>query len=77
MIKFTQQEASNLITKASYQKAQYPMLRFGQSLWLLIPNKRLQLYIGNDYFYDPAVDFFNETDYDVVLEKFYKYFVEE
>lgn len=77
MIKLTQQEANDLLIQAINQKQEYPMLRLGQSIWILIPNQRLQHYIINDYFYDPDVDFFNETDDNIALDKFYKYFVEE
>lgn len=77
MIKLTQLEAVNTLIKAEKQKSENPWLRSGQALWNNIPNKYLQQYVANDYGYQREVDFFEETDYDIVLNKFFKYFVEK
>lgn len=77
MLKLTQLEAVKVLIEAEKDKAEYPQLRSGQSVWNNIPNEYLLQYVANDYGYDREVDFFEETDYDIVLNKFFKYFVEE
>lgn len=74
MNKLTQQEAQDLITKAWKMVSDQNLgsYRFGQSLYNLIPYDPTSPSIE-----DTDADFFYEPDPDIVIEKFYKYFVED
>ena len=79
MKKLTQTEANELIRLAwldveRYGKGTY---RFGQSLWNLIPNEILFHNQDTPYACLSDADFFYEQNCDTVLEKFYKYYVED
>lgn len=88
MRKLTQQEAKELIRQAwlDVEKYGYGSYRFGQSVHNLIPteiSKQYEIWIdsptGRKIFngYVKDVDFYYEQNCDIVLEKFFKFFVEE
>lgn len=79
MQKLTQQQASELISRAWKQVSEQNLgsYRFGQSLWDIIPPVITLQYwnVGSGYLHQ--VDFYYEQNTDIVIEKFYKYFVED
>lgn len=84
MQKLNQQEAQDLIKKTWEMVALHTLgsYRFGQSLWNLIPNEILKQYwkdspFGLDSGWAKDVDFFYEQNPDIVIAKFYKFFVED
>ena len=83
-VKLNQIQAAELVKQAWLDVEKYGMgsYRFGQSLWNRIPMRILSQYVdigevsGYPCGYKTEVDFFYIRDSDVVMEKFYKYFVE-
>jgi hypothetical protein len=82
MNKLTKDEAQSLFIKAWKDVEKYSLgsYRFGQSLWNLIPNDIIETMKDfdqwGDYgFTDVDCCFYYEPNSDIVIEKFYKYFV--
>lgn len=73
MIKLTQKEASNLISKAWHDVHKYSLggYRFGQALFNLLPNGMGSAIVNTDK------DFFYFDDSEKATELFYKHCVEE
>lgn len=77
MSKLTQEEATVLIAQAWKDVSKHTLgsYRFGQALWNLIPDDLFDEIIVKDG-YNSMVDFYYEPNSDIVVEKFYRYFVE-